>query len=104
MGTSIKGENKESSLHPSGSTTVGLQSTGNEKEQLTKATMGQGSVTNTTTTSNRDINNTQEITRDQVTGMLDGSVTVDHRLLTESGRAQIIQEQKDKLENLKSFA
>ncbi|MCT9979471.1 hypothetical protein M2R48_14120 [Acinetobacter sp. I-MWF] len=49
--------------------------------------MGQGSVTNTTTTSNRDINNTQEITRDQVTGLLNGSVNVDNRLLTESGRA-----------------
>ena len=66
--------------------------------------MGQGSVTNTTTTSNRDINNTQEITRDQVTGMLDGSVTVDHRILSESGRAQIIQVQKDISEYLKSFA
>nr|WP_171497885.1 hypothetical protein [Acinetobacter guillouiae] len=76
VGKSIKGESKESSLHPSGSTTLGLQSTGNEKEQLAKATMGQGSVTNTTTTSNRDINNTQEITRDQVTGLLNGSVTV----------------------------
>ncbi|MFW1736999.1 hemagglutinin repeat-containing protein [Acinetobacter sp. ULE_I046] len=104
VGKSIKGESKESSLHPSGSTTVGLQSTGNEKEQLTKATMGQGSVTNTTTTSNRDINNTQEITQDQVTGLLNGSVTVDNRLLTESGRAQIIQEQKDLPENFRQSA
>jgi len=99
VGTSIKGESKESSLHPSGSTTVGLQSTGNEKEQLTKATMGQGTVSNATANTNRDINNTQEITRDQVTGMLNGSVTVDHRLLTESGREQIIKEQKDLPQN-----
>ena len=99
MGTSIKGESKESSFHPSGSTTVGLQSTGNEKEQLTKATMGQGTVKNSTELTNRDINNTQEITRDQVTGLLNGSVTVDNRLLTESGRAQIIQEQKDLPQN-----
>ena len=95
VGTSIKGESKESAFHPSGSKTVGLQSTGNEKEQLTKATMGQGTVKNSTELTNREINNTQEIIRDQVTGMLDGSVTVDNRLLTESGRAQIIQEQKD---------
>ncbi|AMW79363.1 hypothetical protein AMD27_10955 [Acinetobacter sp. TGL-Y2] len=101
VGTSIKGESKESAFHPSGSTTVGLQSTGNEKEQLTKATMGQGTVSNTTTSTNRDINNTQEITRDQVTGLLNGSVTVDNRLLTESGREQIIKEQKDLPENLK---
>jgi filamentous hemagglutinin len=99
VGTSIKGESKESSLHPSGSTTVGLQSTANEKEQLTKATMGQGTVKNTTANTNRDINNTQEITRDQVTGMLNGSVTVDNRLLTESGREQIIKEQKDLPQN-----
>ena len=53
---------KESSLHPIGSTTLGLQSTGNEKEQITTVTMGQGSVTNTSMTNNSDINNAQEIT------------------------------------------
>lgn len=99
VGTSIKGESKESSLHPSGSTTVGLQSTGSEKEQLTKATMGQGTISNATVDTNRDINNTQEITRDQVTGLLNGSVTVDNRLFTESGRAEIIKEQKDLPQN-----
>ncbi|RZG78532.1 filamentous hemagglutinin N-terminal domain-containing protein [Acinetobacter sp. WCHAc060033] len=104
VGTSIKGESKESSFHPSGSTAVGLQSTGNEKEQLTKATMGQGTVINATDSTNRDINNTQEITRDQTTGMLDGSVTIDHRLLTEDGRKQIIQEQKDLPENFRQSA
>ena len=61
--------------------------------------MGQGTVKNATDTTSRDINNTQEITRDQTTGMLDGSVTVDHRLLTESGRAEIVQEQKDLPQN-----
>lgn len=104
IGKSVKGQDAESIKFPNGSTTVGLQSTGNEKEQLTKAMMGQVSVTSSTTTSNLDINYTQEITRDQVTVMLNGSVTVDLRILNESGRAQIIQEQKDKLENLKSFA
>ena len=53
---------------------------------------------------NRDINATQEITRDQTTGMLDGSVTIDHRLLTESGRAEIIQQQKDLPENFRQSA
>ena len=48
---------------------------------------------------NRDINATQEITRDQTTGMLDGSVTVDHRLLTDDGRKEIIQEQKNLPQN-----
>ena len=83
-----------------GSTTVGLNSSEQETEQLTKATMGQGTVTNATDTTNRDINNTQEITRDQVTGMLDASVTVDHRLLTEDGRKEIIQRQKNVVRQL----
>ena len=61
--------------------------------------MGQGTLKNSTALSNRDINNTQEITRDQATGLLNGSVTVDNRLLTESGRQQIIQEQKDLPQN-----
>jgi len=94
---------KEASTHPKGSTTIGLNSSGQETEQLTKATMGQGTV-NTTADTNRDINNTQEITRDQTTGMLDGSVTIDHRLLTESGRAEIIQQQKDLPENFRQSA
>jgi len=72
-----------------------MQNTGNEQDQLTKATMGQGTVKNVTDSTNRDINNTQEITRDQVTGLLNASVTVDHRLLTESGRKEIVQQQKD---------
>ncbi|MDY6483216.1 hemagglutinin repeat-containing protein, partial [Acinetobacter faecalis] len=85
----------EASTAPKGSTTIGLNSSGQETEQLTKATMGQGTVKNATDSTNRDINNTQEITRDQTTGMLDGSVTVDHRLLTEDGRAEIVQDHKD---------
>ena len=51
-----------------------------------------------------DISIIQEITRDQTTGMLDGSVTVDHRLLTESGRAEIIQAAERLPDNLKSAA
>lgn len=95
---------KEASTAPKGSTTIGLNSSGQETEQLTKATLGQGTLTNVTDTTNRDINNTQEITRDQITGMLDGSVTVDHRLLTESGRAEIIQQQKAIPENFRQSA
>ncbi|MEB3755222.1 hypothetical protein, partial [Acinetobacter sp. MD2(2019)] len=64
----------------------------------------QGTVTNAATGTNRNINNTQEITRDQTTGMLNGSVTVDHRLLTERGRAEIVKEQKDIPENFRQSA
>ena len=67
---------KEAANHPKGSTIIGLNSSGQETEQLTKATLGQGTVTNATDTTNRDINNTQEITRDQTTGMLDGSISL----------------------------
>ena len=66
--------------------------------------MGHGTVANAPDSTNRDINNTQEITRDQVTGMLDGSVTVDQRLLSKSGRAEIIQEQKELPENFRQSA
>ncbi|MDC5432924.1 filamentous hemagglutinin N-terminal domain-containing protein [Acinetobacter baumannii] len=95
IGKTTQEKDGQKSKYPNGSTTLGLQSNGQETEQLTKATMGQGTVKNTTELTNRDINTTQEITRDQTTGMLNGSFTVDHRLLSESGRAEIVQQQKD---------
>lgn len=104
IGKTTEEKDGQKSKYPNGSTTIGLNSSGQETEQLTKATMGQGTVTNAKDTTNRNINNTQEITRDQITGMLDGSVTVDHRLLTESGRAEIIQQQKDIPENFRQSA
>ncbi len=95
IGKTTQEKDGQKSKYPNGSTTIGLNSSGQETEQLTKATFGQGTVKNATDSTNRDINNTQEITRDQTTGMLDGSVTVDHRLLTEDGRKEIIQDHKD---------
>lgn len=95
IGKTTQEKDGQKSKYPNGSTTLGLQSNGQETEQLTKATMGQGTVKNTTELTNHDINTTQEITRDQTTGMLNGSFTVDHRLLSESGRAEIVQQQKD---------
>ena len=65
--------------------------------------MGQGTVKNVTDMTNRDINNAQEITRDQTTGMLDGSVTVDHRLLTDDGRKEIIQDHEDVANQIKDI-
>ena len=101
VGKSTKGLDQNSSKFPNGSTTIGVNRSGQETEQTTKATMGQGSVKHVAESTNRDINATQEITRDQTTEMLDGSVTVDHRLLSKDGRAEIIQEQKDLPENLR---
>ena len=65
--------------------------------------MGQGTVKNVTDMTNRDINNAQEITRDQTTGMLDGSVTVDHRLLTDDGRKEIIQDHEEVANQIKDI-
>ncbi|MGP3305026.1 ESPR-type extended signal peptide-containing protein [Acinetobacter baumannii] len=104
IGKTTQEKDGEKGKYPNGSTTLGLQSSGQETEQLTKATMGLGSVTGAPTTANRDVNNSQEITRDQTTGMLNGSVTVDHRLLSESGRAEIVQQQKDLPENFRQSA
>lgn len=98
-----QGGSKAASIAPKGSTTIGLNSRGQETEQLTKATMGQSTVKNVTDSTNRDINATQDITRDQTTGMLNGSVTIDHRLLSESGRAEIVQEQQKVLEEVKEI-
>ncbi len=105
-------------LAPSGSTTVNLKNTGEEREQITKTTIGNGSINVTNTINgekvivtelkdengnvllddngkpktvnnidelliglNRNVNTSQEITKDQITGALDGSVTVDNRVL-----------------------
>ncbi len=113
-------------LAPSGSTTVNLKNTGEEREQITKTTIGNGSINVTNTINgekvivtelkdengnvllddngkpktvnnidelliglNRNVNTSQEITKDQITGALDGSFTVDNRILTSKGRASI---------------
>ncbi len=48
---------------------------------------------------NRDIDNVQEITKDKITGSLDASMTVDNRILTESGRDQIAEQHEDFVDN-----
>lgn len=50
-----QGGTKEASTAPK-LTTIGVNSSGQETEQLTKATMGQGTVKNATDTTNRDRN------------------------------------------------
>jgi F0F1-type ATP synthase membrane subunit b/b' len=49
---------------------------------------------------NRDITNTQTITKDLITGTLDGSVTIDNRWFTEEGRASIVEDFKNAGKNL----
>jgi hypothetical protein len=79
----------ETNLHPQGSTTLTLKSTGEEKEQKTKATIGSGNIvidgqeaTNKQLGGlNRDIEKRQSEVREKITGTLDGTISVDNRLI-----------------------
>lgn len=86
----------KANIAPMGSTTITMKDTGEEKEQITKAIIGNGKITiankniedikdaegnNLYADLNRDVTNSQEITKDLITGALDGSVTIDNRLL-----------------------
>jgi filamentous hemagglutinin len=110
-------DKKTGNEHPNGSTTLSLKSTGEEKEQETRATIGNGNIivkdkingeeiTNDNqeqllSNLNRDINNSQQITRDMITGALDGSMTIDNRLFTEEGRESIKNDFSNLRTNLK---
>ena len=89
------GVNISAGVSSSGTTTVGLTNNGHNTEQTSYATLGGGTVQKKDGTAhdiadvNNDLSNTQEITLDQQTGGLDATVTVDHRLTSEQGRAQI---------------
>jgi len=66
-----------------------LKDQGNEKEQLTKATIGNGKIIvggqeqteEDLQGLNRDVNNSQTITKDQITAALDAELNVDVKLL-----------------------
>lgn len=96
----------EYNLHPSGSTTIGMTNKDSTTEQTTHATIGAGNITVGGDTNpelaglNRDVDNSQEITRDEITGALDGSVTVDNRVFTESGRDQIADQHENLVDNI----
>lgn len=79
---------------PTDTTTLGLISTGHEKEQINLATLGLGTVvvggvlvgdgsdgTQALPGLNRDLALAQEITRDQETGALDVTLEIDNRVL-----------------------
>tara|TARA_B100001109_G_scaffold4202_1_gene3288 strand:+ start:45613 stop:56226 length:10614 start_codon:yes stop_codon:yes gene_type:complete len=79
----------------SGTSTLGLSSDGHNTEQTTYASLGNGNVQtregegHDLENTNRDLNNTQEVTLDQQTAGLDAEFTVDHRWATEEGRNAI---------------
>lgn len=94
---------KSSRLQP-GTLTIGATHTGHRMEGMTFATIGAGDVQvlsdavsgrDSLAGVNRDVTNMQIITLDQDTRGLDASLSVDLRLLTPGGRAQIAEEQKN---------
>ena len=106
FGTSVGGDKTDqnkTNLHPQGSTTIGLTHTGQEKEQITRATIGLGNITiaNNSDISNlnRDVDNSQEITKDIITGALNGSMTIDNRVFTSDGRSSIANDFKNLPDN-----
>jgi filamentous hemagglutinin len=109
LSTSI-GVSKEG-LSASGATTLTLKNTGNEKEQINRATIGEGSIiidgkeaTNEQLSGlNRDVSKSQEVTSDKITGALDASMTLDNRLFTETGRESIANDFENIGTNLKQI-
>jgi hypothetical protein len=87
---------------PLNSITAGGLYTGHVTERTTFATVGLGQVevggelltAENDPLVNRDVANTQIITRDQDIGGLNASVTVDGRWFTKDGRAEMAQQQK----------
>ncbi len=108
-GIGISTDKGQTNLHPSGSTTVSATHTGQNTEQTTHATIGNGNITVGGETNpelaglNRDTDNVQEITKDQITGSLDASVTVDNRVFTESGRDQIADQHENLVDNIEQI-
>jgi len=93
-----------------GSSTLSLHNQGQVTEGRTQATLGGGTIqvggqtlndSNSLEGLNRDLSQSQITTRDQQTGGLKAGITVDHRLLTQNGREEILDQQKDLGDNSK---
>jgi hypothetical protein len=80
---------QDKNYYPNGSTSLSLSNEGYEKEQVTRATIGNGAINITDTANqvqdvallNRDTTKAQEITKDTITGALNVSATIDNRLI-----------------------
>ncbi|MDR1124170.1 MAG: hemagglutinin repeat-containing protein [Elusimicrobiota bacterium] len=94
------GNNEDGTLNtqkfPKGSVGFNLANSGEEREQDTNATIGQGNIMiggqeateEQLSGLNRDITQSQVITRDELTGGLNGGLTIDLRLLDPTGEGQ----------------
>ncbi|WP_428897781.1 hemagluttinin repeat-containing protein [Parelusimicrobium proximum] len=106
------GENQQKKDMLSGTAGVSVKHEGQEKEQSTKATIGQGRIiiggSEATEEQleglNRDVNASQEITKDMITGALDASLSVDLRMFTEEGREDISTDFENLGQNLATAA
>ena len=96
----------ETSLHPNGETSLTLKDTGHNREQITRATIGAGEIIVGGVSNpeldglNRDTTKAQEITKDITTGTLDATASIDNRVFTSEGRAEIAREHEGLGENL----
>lgn len=108
-GIGISTDKGQTNLHPQGSTTISAKHTGSDTEQTTHATIGAGNITVGGDTNpelaglNRDTDKVQEITKDQITGALDASMTVDNRVFSKSGREQIAKQHEDFVDNVEQI-
>ncbi len=90
----------ETSLHPNGETSLTLKDTGHNREQITRATIGAGEIIVGGVSNpeldglNRDITKAQEITKDITSGALDTTASIDNRVFTSEGRADIARAHK----------
>ncbi|TBR43814.1 filamentous hemagglutinin N-terminal domain-containing protein [Marinomonas agarivorans] len=101
--TSSTDENKKTTT----TNTYSASFTGHEKEQITKATLGSGNITvggesidndSQFDDLNRDITETQQITKDMQRGGLNASVTIDSRTLSAEGWEDIANDVVDSVD------
>ena len=94
----------ETNLHPNGESSVSLKDKSYDKEQITRATIGEGVIEvaggSDLTGLNRDTSKAQEITKDITTGTLDASASIDNRIFTSEGRADIVEQHENLGKNL----
>lgn len=78
----------ENDGRPGGSVTVHVTNKGSVNESTTHATIGKGNIEVADESDisgiNRDINKTETVTKDEITGALDATVTLDTRIITGS--------------------
>lgn len=103
---------KEQQRAPQGSTTFSAHRDGHDREGISHATVGEGTLIireeNSDKNSdlaglNRDVENVQEVTRDDITGGLDAELTVDHRFINKEGRKDIVEDFKTLPNNLQNY-